>query len=130
LLTEPQKLGSKRESAILALLSTRSVEEAARAVGVNPRTLYRLMKEPEFDPAYRAAKRAAFGNWSRPGRSWTRFRSTSGHPESLPTNAKSGGWQIDHFRFAGAFFFETAAFFLVAASPITTAEVFLPSLCA
>jgi transposase-like protein len=56
-----EKLGSKRESAILALLSTRSVEEAARAVGVNPRTLYRWMKEPEFDAAYRAAKRAAFG---------------------------------------------------------------------
>jgi hypothetical protein len=27
---------------------------------VNPRTLYRWMKEPEFDAAYRKAKRAAF----------------------------------------------------------------------
>jgi transposase-like protein len=56
-----QKLGGKREAAVLALLSTRTVEEAARAVGVNARTLYRWMKEPEFAVAYRAAKKAAFG---------------------------------------------------------------------
>ena len=56
-----EKLGAKREAAILALLSTRSVEEAARSIGVNPRTLYRWMKEPEFDAAYRAGKRAAYG---------------------------------------------------------------------
>ena len=56
-----EKLGGKKEAAVLALLSTRSVEEAARSIGVNPRTLYRWMKEPEFDAAYRAGKRAAFG---------------------------------------------------------------------
>jgi transposase-like protein len=56
-----EKLGGKREAAILALLSTRSVEEAARTIGVNARTLYRWMKEPAFDAAYRAGKRAAFG---------------------------------------------------------------------
>jgi predicted site-specific integrase-resolvase len=56
-----EKLGGKREAAILALLSTRNVEEAARAAGVNARTLYRWMKEREFDTAYRAGKRAAFG---------------------------------------------------------------------
>jgi transposase-like protein len=56
-----EKLAGKREAAILALLSTRNVEEAARAVGVTPRTLYRWVKEPEFDAAYRAGKRAAFG---------------------------------------------------------------------
>jgi hypothetical protein len=55
-----EKLGSKREAAILALLSTRSVEEAARVAGVTPRTLYRWIKEPEFNAAYREAKRAAF----------------------------------------------------------------------
>ena len=55
------KLGRKKEEAIVALLSQRSVDEAARLVGVTPRTLYRWMKEPEFDAAYRAAKRAAFG---------------------------------------------------------------------
>jgi len=37
------------------------VEEAARVAGIGSRTLYRWLKEPEFDAAYRAAKRAAFG---------------------------------------------------------------------
>lgn len=53
------KLGRKKEAAIAALLSQRNVEEAARAVGAGARTLYRWMKEPEFDAAYRAARRAA-----------------------------------------------------------------------
>jgi hypothetical protein len=56
-----EKLGPKQEGAILALLSSRNVEEAARAAGVSPRALYRWMKEPAFDAAYRAARRAAFG---------------------------------------------------------------------
>jgi transposase-like protein len=55
-----EKLGPKQEAAILALLSSRNVEEAARAAGVNQRTLYRWMKEPAFNAAYRAARRAAF----------------------------------------------------------------------
>lgn len=55
------KFGRKKEDAIVALLTTRTVEEAARAVGVSTKTLLRWMKEPEFDAAYRAAKRAAFG---------------------------------------------------------------------
>ena len=55
------KFGRKKEETIVALLTTRTVEEAARAVNVSARTLLRWMKEPEFDVAYRAAKRAAFG---------------------------------------------------------------------
>ena len=55
------KFGRKKEQAIVALLSQRTVEEAARAIDVVPNTLLRWMKEPEFDSAYRAAKRAAFG---------------------------------------------------------------------
>jgi transposase-like protein len=55
------KLGSKKEAAILAMLTTRSIEEAARLAGVPPRTLYRWLKEHEFDAAYRKAKRTAFG---------------------------------------------------------------------
>ncbi|MBZ5677387.1 MAG: transposase family protein [Acidobacteriia bacterium] len=55
------KLGRKLEEAIVALLSQRSVEDAARVADVTPRTLYRWMKEPEFDAAYRKTKRAAFG---------------------------------------------------------------------
>jgi transposase-like protein len=54
------KLGRKQEAAVLALLSTKNVEEAARVAGVTPRTLYRWQNEPEFDAAYRAAKRAAY----------------------------------------------------------------------
>jgi hypothetical protein len=55
------KFGRKKEDAIVALLTTRTVEEAARVVGVSAKTLLRWMKELEFDTAYRAAKRAAFG---------------------------------------------------------------------
>jgi hypothetical protein len=54
------KLGGKKEAAILALLTSRSIEEAARAADVPLRSLYRWLKEPEFSAAYREAKRAAF----------------------------------------------------------------------
>jgi transposase-like protein len=56
------ELEPKKEPAILALLSSRNVEEAARTADVDPRTLYRWMKEPAFDAAYREAKRAAFAH--------------------------------------------------------------------
>jgi transposase-like protein len=56
-----EKLGAKQEAALLALLSSRNVEEAARTAGVSPRALFRWMKEPAFNTAYRAARRAAFG---------------------------------------------------------------------
>jgi|SRR5580692_8778199 hypothetical protein len=55
------KFGRKKEDAIVALLSHRSIEEAARAIGVAEKTLRRWMQEPDFDAAYRAAKRASFG---------------------------------------------------------------------
>ena len=54
-------LGRKQEDAIAALLVQRSVEEAARTCGVGTRTLLRWLKTPEFDKAYRTARRAAFG---------------------------------------------------------------------
>jgi hypothetical protein len=56
-----EKLGTKKEAAILALLSSRGVEEAARTAKVPLRTLYRWLRESEFDGAYRRAKRTAFG---------------------------------------------------------------------
>lgn len=56
-----EKLGVRQERAILALLTARSVDEAARTANVPPRTLYRWMKEPGFDAEYRRARRAAFG---------------------------------------------------------------------
>ena len=55
------KFGRKKEEAIIALLTQRNIEEAARSIGVVPNTLMRWMKEPEFEKAYRQARRAAFG---------------------------------------------------------------------
>ena len=54
------KLGRKQEEVIAALLSQRNVEEAARAAGVGARTLLRWMKLPDFQVAYREARRLAF----------------------------------------------------------------------
>jgi hypothetical protein len=48
------------EGAIAALLSHRSVEEAAKATGIGTQTLLRWMKIPEFDAAYREARRDTF----------------------------------------------------------------------
>lgn len=56
-----EKLTPKKEAAILALLSARGIEDAARTVNVPPSTLYRWLKEPTFNTAYRKAKRTAFG---------------------------------------------------------------------
>ena len=53
------KFGHKKEQAIVALLTHRNVEEAARAVGICGNTLLRWMKEPEFEAAYWEARRSA-----------------------------------------------------------------------
>jgi hypothetical protein len=53
--------GRKKEEAIVALVSQRTIEDAARACDTPARTLYRWLKEPEFDAAYRAARRQAYG---------------------------------------------------------------------
>ena len=55
-----EKFGRKKEDAIAALLSQRNLEEAARTAGVGTRTLLRWLKEPEFDKAYRDARRDSF----------------------------------------------------------------------
>jgi hypothetical protein len=47
----------KMEPAIAALLSHRSVEDAARAVGISVNTLRRWMQVPEFQAACREARR-------------------------------------------------------------------------
>jgi len=46
---------------MLALLTNQGVDNAARAVGIAPRTLYRWLNEPLFDKAYRKARRNAYG---------------------------------------------------------------------
>src|SRR5579871_3580905 len=53
------KFGRKKEEAIAALLSSKSVEDAARAIGVNANTLLRWLEVPEFRDAYRKARRDA-----------------------------------------------------------------------
>ena len=54
-------LGRKQEGAIVALLTKRNVEEAAQSAGISIRTLMRWLKIPEFQKAYREARRQAFG---------------------------------------------------------------------
>ena len=54
-------LGRKQEEAISALLTQRNLEEAARVARIGVRTLIRWMKVPEFQTAYREARREAFG---------------------------------------------------------------------
>ena len=55
------KFGRKQEEAIAALLTQRNIEEAAKAAGIGANTLLRWLKVPEFQTAYREARRAAFG---------------------------------------------------------------------
>jgi hypothetical protein len=55
------KFGRKKEDAIVALLTHRTIEEAARAVNISPKTLLRWQKDADFDAEYRKAKRAAYG---------------------------------------------------------------------
>ena len=43
------------------MLSQRNVEDAARTAGIGTRTLLRWLKLPEFQTAYREARRQAFG---------------------------------------------------------------------
>lgn len=55
------ELKPKQQEAILALLTTPNLEQAARAVNITPRTLYRWQQEPAFAKAFRKARRDAFG---------------------------------------------------------------------
>jgi hypothetical protein len=55
------KFGRKKEEAIVALLTQRNIDEAARSIEVATNTLLKWMKLPDFQAAYRAARRAAHG---------------------------------------------------------------------
>jgi hypothetical protein len=55
------KFGCKKEEAIAALLTQRNIEEAAKVAGIGANTLLRWLKVPEFQTAYRQARREAFG---------------------------------------------------------------------
>ena len=54
------KFGCKKEEAILALLTQQNVDEAAKTIGIAPNTLLNWLKLPEFDAAYREARRLSF----------------------------------------------------------------------
>ena len=56
--SESKKLTPKQEAAVRALLTSKNVGEAAAAVGVSERTLYRWLT----DPAFRAALSVAEGD--------------------------------------------------------------------
>jgi transposase-like protein len=53
------KFGRKKEAAIVALLTQRNIDEAARSIDVATNTLLKWMKLPEFQAAYLEARRAA-----------------------------------------------------------------------
>ena len=55
-----EKLTRKQADAIVALVANRSVEDAARACNTPARTLYRWLNEPDFERAYRTARRQSF----------------------------------------------------------------------
>ena len=57
----PLYSGRKKDEAIAALLTQRNLDEAAKAAGVAANTLLRWLKMPEFEAAYREARRAAVG---------------------------------------------------------------------
>ncbi|MGA7412226.1 MAG: hypothetical protein WBW33_17245 [Bryobacteraceae bacterium] len=54
------KFSRKQEEAVAALLTQRNIEEAARTAGISTRTLMRWLQLPEFQAAYRAARRDAY----------------------------------------------------------------------
>jgi len=54
----PQAKTRLVERAVAALLTKPTIRAAARECGVSSRTLQRVMKQPEFESAYRDARRA------------------------------------------------------------------------
>jgi len=55
------KFNRKMEAAVAALLTQKNQEDAARSAGISVATLLRWQKLPEFQKAYREARRAAHG---------------------------------------------------------------------
>jgi predicted DNA-binding transcriptional regulator AlpA len=51
-----EKLGRKQEQAIAALLTAPTIGQAAQAVGISEPTLWRWLKRPDFQRAYRRAR--------------------------------------------------------------------------
>ena len=62
--TKPQgaRKGRRTDELILALMQNTTIERAAAAAGVSEVTLWRRMREPEFQDQYRQARREAFAH--------------------------------------------------------------------
>ena len=58
------KFGRKKDEAIAALLTHRSIDEAAKATGIAPKTLARWLQMAEFQAAYRKGRREAYSQCS------------------------------------------------------------------
>ncbi|MBU2703184.1 hypothetical protein Ga0466249_004320 [Sporomusaceae bacterium BoRhaA] len=56
-----EKFTQKHELAIIALLTTSSIAEAAKQAGIGETTLWRWLQMPEFAKRYKEAKRQAVG---------------------------------------------------------------------
>ena len=54
------KFDRKMEQAVAALLTQPNIDLAAKSVGISPNTLLNWMKVPEFQKAYREARRAVY----------------------------------------------------------------------
>lgn len=52
-----EKLSRKKELALVALLASSTLPEAAAKVGVHERTLFRWLKNPDFKATYRRLRR-------------------------------------------------------------------------
>src|SRR3954453_11387428 len=55
------KFTQKMEAAITGLITQKNQEEAARSAGISIATLIRWQRDPEFQKAYREARRAEHG---------------------------------------------------------------------
>lgn len=56
------KISRKMDAAIIGLLTQRNLEEAARSADISLATLRRWQDQPEFDAAYRKARRKTLGS--------------------------------------------------------------------
>ena len=55
-----KKLSLRAQTVLRALLENETIRAAARAAGVSPGVVYRLLKDPAFTEALEAARRACF----------------------------------------------------------------------
>jgi hypothetical protein len=85
------KFGRKKEEAIIALLAHRNVEEAAKSIGVAPKTLFRWMQVPEFDAA--TAKPGGTHLNSRSGDCSGIGRRSHHSPQACGRSRRAGGTQ-------------------------------------